>query len=82
MQKVEDLKNVPPAAVFTCGFDPLRDVGVEYGTKLKQAGNKVSWHHFDNLTHGFLQMAPWSQEAMRARKLVGRELKRLAYRDC
>lgn len=37
-----DLENVPPVAIFTCGFDPRRDVGVEYGTKLKQAGNDVS----------------------------------------
>ena len=79
MQKIEDLKNVPPATVFTCGFDPLRDVGVEYSTKLKQAGNDVEWHHFDALTHGFLQMAPWSDEAMRATKIIGKELKRLAF---
>ncbi|CZR52818.1 uncharacterized protein PAC_02695 [Phialocephala subalpina] len=42
IQSNDTLKNVPPAAVFTCGFDPLRDVGVEYGTKLKQAGNQVA----------------------------------------
>lgn len=79
MQDLSKLKDVPPAAVFTCGFDPLRDVGVEYGTKLKKAGNKVAWHHFDTLTHGFLQTAPWSEEALRATKLVGQEMKRLAY---
>lgn len=79
MQKVEDLKNVPPAAIFTCGFDPLRDVGVEHSTKLKQAGNDVEWHHFDTLTHEFLQMAPWSDEAMRATKMVGKESKRRAF---
>ncbi|TVY50619.1 Arylesterase [Lachnellula cervina] len=37
MQPIDYLKGVPPAANFTCGFDPLRDVGVEYGSKLKQA---------------------------------------------
>ncbi|KAE8444455.1 hypothetical protein EG329_000546 [Mollisiaceae sp. DMI_Dod_QoI] len=79
MQSNETLKNVPPAVVFTCGFDPLRDVGVEYGTKLKQVGNQVAWHHFDTLTHGFLQFAPWSVEAMNATKLVGSEMRRLAY---
>lgn len=42
MQDLAKLKNLPPAAVFTCGFDPLRDVGVEYGTKLQKAGNKVT----------------------------------------
>jgi hypothetical protein len=47
--------------------------------KLKQAGNDVEWHHFDALTHGFLQVAPWSDEVMRATKIVGKELKRLAF---
>jgi acetyl esterase/lipase len=61
---------------FTYGFDPLRDVAVEYGTKLQQAGNEVAWYHFDTLTHGFLQMALWSSEAMKATKLVGSETKR------
>ena len=79
MQKVADLKRQPPAALFTCGFDPLRDVGVEYGNKSQEAGNEVSWHHYDNLTHGFLQFAPWSEEAMEAVKDVAKEVKRLAY---
>jgi acetyl esterase/lipase len=78
MQPNDSLKNVPPAAAFTCGFDPPRDVGVKYGTNLKQARNQVEWHHFGTLTHGFLQMAPWSSEAMKATKLVGSEAKRLA----
>lgn len=55
LQSIEEaLEGVPPAAVFTCGFGPLRDVGVEYQTKLKKGKNEVSWHHFDTLTHGFL----------------------------
>jgi acetyl esterase/lipase len=79
MQPVTALKDLPPAAVFTCGYDPLRDVGVEYASKLEEAGNVVAWHHFDSLTHGFLQLAPWSREAMRATEVVGDELKRLGY---
>ena len=79
MQTVEYLRNQPPAALFTCGFDPLRDVGVEYGSKLQEAQVEVSWHHYPQLTHGFLQMAPWSDECMAASLDVARELKRLAY---
>lgn len=79
MQPVEDLEDQPPAALFTCGFDPLRDVGVEFGHKSQEAGNAVSWHHYPDLTHGFLQMAPWSEEAMKATMDVAAELKRMAY---
>lgn len=79
MQPVSKLGGQPPAAVFTCGFDPLRDVGVEYASKLQEAGNEVEWKHFPDLTHGFLQMAPWSSEADNATKEVAKSLKRMAY---
>ncbi|MCJ1472719.1 hypothetical protein MMC13_001368 [Lambiella insularis] len=79
MLPISSLEDLPPAAVFTCGFDPLRDVGVEYASKLQKAGNNVTWHHYDTLTHGFLQMAPWSVEAMDATRNVGNETGKLAY---
>ena len=63
MQTLEELKNLPPAAIFTSGFDPLRDVGVEYVKKLEDAGNHVEWKHYDTMTHGWLQMTAWSDEA-------------------
>lgn len=79
MQKIDDLqKDIPPVAIFTCGWDPLRDVGVEYGSKLQEAGVQVEWHHFENLTHGFLQFAPWSKECLNATMKVARVLQRLA----
>ncbi|KAI1807427.1 Alpha/Beta hydrolase protein [Daldinia bambusicola] len=78
MQPVEKLGGLPPAAVFTCGFDPLRDVGVEYAAKLRKAGNKVVWCHYPELTHGFLQMAPWSGEAGQAVGDVARVMRELA----
>ncbi|KAI1288970.1 Alpha/Beta hydrolase protein [Xylaria venustula] len=76
IQSVESLKDLPPAAVFTCGFDPLRDVGIEYASKLQKAGNEVKWRHYENLTHGFLQMAPWSEDAMKAIKDVADLIKK------
>jgi len=79
MQSVEKLAGLPVAYVYTCGFDPLRDVGVEYASKLDEAGNKVKWHHYDDLTHGFLQFAPWSKRAMEAAKTVASDLKSAVY---
>ncbi|OJJ30883.1 hypothetical protein ASPWEDRAFT_746495 [Aspergillus wentii DTO 134E9] len=81
MQPATSLQNLPTAAVYTNGFDPLRDVGVEYASKLQDAGNPVVWRHFESLPHGFLQMAPWSEDAMAATKQVGRDLGHLAYSD-
>ncbi|EGN94534.1 hypothetical protein SERLA73DRAFT_188494 [Serpula lacrymans var. lacrymans S7.3] len=79
MQPISSLKDLPPAHIYTCGFDPLRDVGIEYAHKLERAGNTVKWTHFGNLTHGFLQLAPWSEEAMKATKEVGKHTRNLVY---
>lgn len=81
MQSVEDLRGQPPAAVFTSGYDPLRDVGCEYANKLSKAGVQTRWHHYDNVTHGWLQMTAWSEAAEQAVKDVGQEVKRLAVAD-
>ena len=45
MQATAKLSDLPPAAVYTNGFDPLRDVGVEYASKLQEARNKVIWRY-------------------------------------
>jgi acetyl esterase/lipase len=60
--------------VFTASFDTLRDA-----SKLQEAGVDVAWHHFPGLTHGFLQMAPWSKDCEAAVTVVAKELKTLAY---
>ncbi|RDW58964.1 alpha/beta hydrolase [Aspergillus mulundensis] len=74
-QHVDDLKGFPPATVYTCGFDCLRDVGVEFASKLEEAGNQVTWHHYETLCHGFLQMAPWSSTAMNALLQVAQDVR-------
>ncbi|KIW34573.1 uncharacterized protein PV07_01349 [Cladophialophora immunda] len=61
-QSVDFLKGEPEVVLFTCGFDPLRDAGVEYGSKLHEADVAVRWHNYPDLTHGFLQMAPVSEK--------------------
>jgi acetyl esterase/lipase len=79
MQPADRLAGQPRAVIFTNGFDPLRDVGIEYARKLKLAGVKVRWHHYDDLTHGWLQMTAWSNAARSATLEVGEEVRRLLY---
>ena len=79
MQDTKKLGSVPPAAVYTSGFDPLRDVGVEYASKLQKAGNKVVWRHYDAMPHGWLQMTAWSETAVKAIEDVAGDVKTLAY---
>ncbi|WVR08950.1 hypothetical protein IAU60_006009 [Kwoniella sp. DSM 27419] len=79
MQPVDKLGNQPPASVYTSGFDPLRDVGVEYAHKLQKAKNEVVWHHYEDMTHGWLQMTAWSDRAVSAVKDVAADVKKFAY---
>jgi len=79
MQEANELLNQPPAAIFTNGFDPLRDVGIEYARKLGLAGVPIQWLHYDDLAHGWLQMTAWSQAARNATVEVGGEVRRLLY---
>ena len=79
MQSLDYLKGVPQASVYTSGFDPLRDVGVEYASKLREAGNEVRWRHYGDMTHGWLQMGAWSDGARKAIGDVAGDLKGFCY---
>ncbi|KAE9405707.1 hypothetical protein BT96DRAFT_915913 [Gymnopus androsaceus JB14] len=79
MQSIDELQNQPPAAIYTSGFDPLRDVGVEYASKLQKANNEVVWHHYDAMTHGWLQMTAWSEDAVTAVKDVAGDVQKFGY---
>ena len=52
IQVKDYLKGQSRAAVYTSGFDPLRDVGVEYAHKSREAGNEIVWRHYDGMTQG------------------------------
>lgn len=49
-----DLAGVPAAAVFTAGFDPLRDEGQAYAKKLAEAGVPTTYTCHGSMFHGFL----------------------------
>jgi acetyl esterase len=49
-------RDLPPATVMVCGFDPLRDEGIAYEEALKQAGVATELIRVDDQIHGFLMM--------------------------
>ena len=46
------LAGLPPAMVFTCGLDPLRDQGRAYAAKLIEAGVRISFREAAGQIHG------------------------------
>jgi acetyl esterase len=52
----DDWADLPPALVFTCGLDPLRDQGRAYAGKLIAAGNRVIFREAAGQVHGSAQL--------------------------
>jgi acetyl esterase len=49
-----DLSGVAPAVMVTAGFDPIRDEGLAYGQRLRDAGVPVLALHYPGQIHGFV----------------------------
>lgn len=69
-----DFHGLPPALIYTAGFDPLLDDGIAYAARLKDAGVPVRHRCFDDMLHCFLQMTAISDAARTATKRVATEI--------
>lgn len=64
--RVTDLAGLPRTIVATAGFDPLRDQGAAYATRLREAGVPVIYRCYDRLVHAFTAMGGVIPAAQRA----------------
>ena len=61
-----DLSDMPPAFIITAEFDPLKDEGIAYAHRLKQAGVEVRHTDYKGLIHAFFNMPKLHKSCLRA----------------
>jgi acetyl esterase len=54
----EDLSNLAPAYIAVCEYDPLRDEGIAYATRLTEFGTSVNLSNWQGQIHLLMQLAP------------------------
>ncbi len=62
----EDLSALPPTHIILAEFDPLRDEGLAYAARLKDAGVPVTERTFPGQVHNFLLWGGWVDDATAA----------------
>jgi acetyl esterase len=50
--RTESVASLPQTFIATAEFDPLRDEGVKFASRLQQSGNRVALHEYPGTFHG------------------------------
>lgn len=70
-----DLGGMPPSLIVTAGFDPLRDEGERYATRLRQCGVDIDYRCFESTIHGFMSFTRALSVGRQGLEFAGRWLR-------
>lgn len=68
-------RNLPPATVITAEYDPLRDDGRLYASRLQDSGVDTTWHHYTGVMHEFFGLANLLDDGRKALDTAAAALK-------
>jgi acetyl esterase len=75
--RAPDVGNLPPATVVIAEYDPLRDEGLAYAERLREAGVPVTIHRYDDMPHAFFSFVNIFSTGNAAVARVGAELREM-----
>ncbi len=71
-----DISGAPDSYILTLEFDQLRDDGIEYAERLKEARIATHHEHYADCMHGFISVTALSARAKQATHNVAMALNR------
>ncbi len=75
--RAADLSGLPPTILHTAEFDPFRDEGEAYATRLTEAGVEVHAQRHDGMIHYFYAMPRAIPQALDAAAMIGAQMRAL-----
>ena len=66
-----DLAGLPAATILVCEYDPLRDEGIDYARRLREAGVEARAEQLDGMIHACIHMSGLTPAARRLFERAG-----------
>lgn len=71
----KDLSGLPPAFILTAEYDPLKDEGIAYAKRMKEAGVAVKHKDYGGMIHAFINMPKITKVTLQAQDDIREAIK-------